>query len=85
MTQLIRIGNSRGVRIPTALIEQTGLDTGDLIMKAVEGGLLIQVKPTHKKARDGWAEAFDKALADKPQRLSKEDREWLEADLSDVE
>lgn len=85
MTQLIRIGNSRGVRIPTALIEQTRLDAGELTMKAVEGGLLIQVKPSPKKAREGWAAAFDQALAGKSRHLGREDRDWLEADLADVE
>lgn len=81
MTQLVRIGNSRGIRIPSALIEQARLDSGELIIKAVEGGLLIQVKPASKNAREGWAVAFDQALAGKPQALSLEDREWLGADL----
>lgn len=81
MTQLVRIGNSRGIRIPSALIEQAQLDSGELIIKAVEGGLLIQVRPTLKNAREGWDVAFDQALAGKPQTLSQEDREWLGADL----
>ena len=81
MTQLIPIGNSRGIRIPAPLIEQARLDAGELTLKAVEGGLLIQVKPVRKIAREGWAAAMDKALAGKPQRLSKEDQEWLDADL----
>lgn len=85
MSQLIRIGNSRGIRIPAALIEQVGLDNGDLVLKAVEGGLLIQVKPASPKASEGWEAAFDKALAGRLPLLDQEDRDWLEADLSEQE
>lgn len=53
-TKLIRIGNSRGVRIPKALIEECGL--GDAVeLQAQEGELVI--RPA-RRARAGWAEAF---------------------------
>lgn len=41
MTTLIRIGNSQGLRIPKAIIEQAQLDEKELTLKVVEDGLLI--------------------------------------------
>ena len=53
-TRIVRIGNSRGIRIPKPLIEQTGLD-GDVEL-AVRGNTLVIGPATHPRA--GWAEAF---------------------------
>jgi antitoxin MazE len=52
--RIVRIGNSKGIRIPKPLIEQTGLK-GDVEIEAQNGKLLI--KPA-TKARAGWAESF---------------------------
>jgi antitoxin MazE len=41
MTTLIRIGNSQGVRIPKAIIEQTQLEDKELVFKISDDGLLI--------------------------------------------
>ena len=78
MTTLIRIGNSQGVRIPKAIIEQAHLEDKELKFKVTDDGLLIQ--PV-KKNRDGWKEQFDKALLS--QVPNNEDKEWLEAPLAD--
>ena len=51
MTTLIRIGNSQGVRIPKAIIEQAQLSDKDLELKVVDEGLLIQ---SVKKPRQDW-------------------------------
>jgi antitoxin MazE len=80
MTSLIRIGNSQGVRIPKALIEQAQLNDQELEFKVLEDGLLIQ--PV-KKTRQGWAEKFEKALY--VQDSSEIDQEWLDAPLSSDE
>jgi antitoxin MazE len=48
---VVRIGNSRGVRIPKALLEQCGI--GDAVDLTVEEGRLV-VRPLHR-ARAGWA------------------------------
>ena len=53
-TRIIRIGNSRGIRIPKPLLEQTGLH--DEVEIGVLGDSLI-VRPA-RKARAGWAAAF---------------------------
>ncbi|TVS12646.1 MAG: AbrB/MazE/SpoVT family DNA-binding domain-containing protein [Wenzhouxiangella sp.] len=52
-TQLVQIGNSRGIRIPKPLIEQAGL--GDQVELRVEDGQVII--ENHRKPRAGWAEA----------------------------
>ncbi len=56
MTHLIRIGNSLGVRIPQAIIQQIGFkENMNLIFKVTEDGLLIS---SEKQARDGWEQKF---------------------------
>ena len=53
-TRIVRIGNSRGVRIPKALLEQTGLDN-EVAIEA-EGNCLV-IRPA-LRPREGWDEAF---------------------------
>jgi len=52
--ELVRIGNSRGVRIPKPLIEQCGL--GDTVELRVENDCLV-ISP-ERRPRRGWEEAF---------------------------
>ncbi|MCL4432266.1 MAG: AbrB/MazE/SpoVT family DNA-binding domain-containing protein [Epsilonproteobacteria bacterium] len=56
MTMLIKIGNSQGVRIPKAIIKQAHLENVSLEFEVTAQGLLL--KPTQKKPREGWTEAF---------------------------
>ncbi len=52
--KLVRIGNSRGIRIPKAVLEQCGLqEVADL---RVERGRLVIVR--ERRPRQGWDEAF---------------------------
>lgn len=53
---LISIGNSKGIRLPKALIEQYGLQ--DSIELILEKGFII-LRP-RKKIREGWEKAFSK-------------------------
>jgi len=55
---LIRIGNSQGVRIPKAVIDQCGF--GRRVEMRIEGDTLIITRV--EAARSGWDEAF-KAMA----------------------
>jgi antitoxin MazE len=80
-THLIRIGNSRGIRIPKAMLEESRLS--EQIEIRAERGRLI-VKSAHSP-RKGWAEAArrmrenDQArLLDSPTstRFDKEEWEW---------
>jgi antitoxin MazE len=57
-TSLIRIGNSQGVRIPKALVEQCGL-AGEVELSVRAGSVVVSPA---KQPRRGWAAAF-KAMA----------------------
>jgi len=80
MTSLIRIGNSQGVRIPKAIIEQAQLEDKELEFKIIDDGLLI--KPV-KKPREGWKDQFDKAIQSGVSNQAEQ--EWLDAPLVDDE
>ena len=54
-TQLTRIGNSLGVRIPKAVLRLAGMEGQRLELKLVDGGLLLSPAP---RPRRGWKEAF---------------------------
>jgi len=58
--EIIRIGNSQGVRIPKSLLEQCGLRGA--VEMSVEGHRLV-IAPA-RAVREGWADAF-KAMADR--------------------
>jgi antitoxin MazE len=53
-TELVRIGNSRGVRIPKPFIEQCGL--GETVELRIENDCLI-ISPG-RQPRQGWDDAF---------------------------
>src|SRR5437867_1439153 len=74
--KLIRIGNSRGVRLPKAVIEQAKL--GDEVELTVQGTEVVLSAAT-KQPRAGWDEAFKKALARLgPDALERERAEWAQ-------
>jgi len=51
---VVKIGNSRGIRIPKKILDQCQVDNAlDL---SVQDNIII-LKPMHKKPRAGWAEA----------------------------
>jgi antitoxin MazE len=53
-TRIVPIGNSRGIRIPKLLLEQTGM-SGEVEISAEDDALVI--RPV-KNPRAGWATAF---------------------------
>jgi antitoxin MazE len=53
-TRIVRIGNSRGIRIPKTLLEETGL-SGEVEISIEDGALIIR---TARRPRTGWAAAF---------------------------
>ena len=63
-TSLIRIGNSRGVRLPKAVVEQCGLE-GEVDLRVRGGAVVIAAL---RKPRADWAERFKRAksIADMP-------------------
>lgn len=77
MTHIVKIGNSRGIRIPKPLIEQAKLEGKELDLQLVNNGLLITPK---KEARDGWKELIEQSLA--ANKNDDPDREWLDFPLA---
>ena len=78
--QVIRIGNSKGIRIPRAILELCRIqDTVDLNVK----GTTIVIRPTRPHPRSGWEAAF------KQMHQQGEDRllipESVDLDLGDWE
>lgn len=78
-TRLIRIGNSRGIRIPKALVEAAGLDVA-LRLRVVDGGLLLE---RVEDPRAGWSEAArdmkdrdEDGLLDDPVPTAFDQSEW---------
>ena len=76
--QIIRIGNSQGIRIPKTLIEDGKL-SGEVELELHEEGLLIR---SLQKPRANWDAAF-KSVADAGDdlpvgetRTSFENKEW---------
>ena len=75
--KLVAIGNSRGVRIPKAMIEQVGL-ADEVELEVVDGAIVIRRK---RRPREGWAEAA-KLLAERgeelpPEILDTTETEWM--------
>ena len=80
-THLIRIGNSRGVRLPKPLIEQAGLSE-EVELRVQEGAIVIA---RGRSPRSGWANAAremrqrgeDRLLeAHTPTHFDDEEWEW---------
>jgi antitoxin MazE len=79
--RLVRIGNSRGVRLPKPLIEEAGL-TDEVELRVRDGAVVII---STARPRNGWGEAArqmrqrgdDRLLeAPTPTRFDDEDWKW---------
>ena len=78
-SKVVKIGNSRGIRIPRAILEQAGL-TDEVEMKVEGNQLIIQAPHT---ARQGWEEQFaamseqgDDRLLDEVTHTLWDEDEW---------
>jgi antitoxin MazE len=79
-TKIVRIGNSRGVRLPKPLIEEAGL--GEDVELKVRAGAIVIAPATGPRA--GWAEAarrLQERRADKldpvaPGRFDRREWKW---------
>ena len=72
--KIVRIGNSRGIRIPKHLLEQTGID-GDV--EIVAEGRQIVIRPL-RPPRAGWEEALREMASRGEDRLE----DWQDMDPS---
>ena len=80
-TQIVKIGNSQGIRIPKPLLEQVGLN--GTVQLEVEAGCLI-LRPV-RVPRQGWEEQFQRMAenghdalldADAPALTRWDETEW---------
>jgi antitoxin MazE len=79
-TKVIRIGNSRGVRIPKPLLLSAGIDE-DIEIVQQDGSLLIRPS-VHPRA--GWAEQFELMHQLGEDKLLEGD-EWIENKFDEEE
>jgi len=68
-TNIVRIGNSKGIRLPKSVLEQCHLK--DSVEIEVEGNVLT-IRPVHTP-RLGWSEAFSEMTNQKDDTLLDED------------
>ncbi len=78
-SKVVKIGNSRGIRIPKALLEQAGLSK-DIEMTVQGDKLIIR---SARKPRQGWELAFkemstqrDDRLIDQDSSTAWDEKEW---------
>ena len=81
ITRIVRIGNSRGIRLPKALLEQAELGE-DVELLAERGRIVVRAV---RRTREGWADAAqamhehgDDRLLDAPAttRFDRDAWEW---------
>ena len=79
-TNIVTIGNSKGIRIPKPLLEQSGI-ADEVEMEAEDGQIVIRAV---RHPREGWDAAFakmarngdDKLLDDVPSTSTWDEEEW---------
>ena len=80
-TRIVRIGNSKGIRIPKPLLEQAGLGE-EVDIEARSDSIVIR---SATKPRQGWSQAFQKMakqgedqllLGETPNLSSWDEAEW---------
>jgi antitoxin MazE len=78
-TRIVQIGNSRGIRVPRALLEQADLPE-EVELQAQPGRIIVRAA---RRSRSGWADAAramhereEDALLDRPTPTRFERDEW---------
>jgi antitoxin MazE len=75
-TSLRKMGNSTGMIVPKAILDQLGLVSGAKIDLRVENGEVI-ARPASQDVRKGWEEDAKRIGATE---LTREETLWLDAD-----
>lgn len=78
--RIIRIGNSKGIRIPKPMLDETGI-TDEVEIETMDGQIVIRKV---RRARAGWDEAFaemaargdDQLLDATPSTSTWDEEEW---------
>ena len=76
---LVKIGNSQGIRLPKAIIEQAGL-TSELELEVSEGAITIRAakrpRQNWEQAAIAWTTSGDDRLDDWDATISDFEGEW---------
>jgi len=79
LLQIVKVGNSKGLRIPKNILEQYHIEE-EVELSPTKNGLLI--KPVKSKARAGWSKKFKEMAANRDDKLlmgdfgNSDDKEW---------
>ncbi|MEK7747517.1 MAG: AbrB/MazE/SpoVT family DNA-binding domain-containing protein [Nitrospirota bacterium] len=79
LVSVVQIGNSRGIRLPKAILDQ--LSITDKLDLEIENSQII-LKPIPRNPREGWDAAFKKMSAEGedqliiPEEIPAKDFEW---------
>jgi antitoxin MazE len=78
-TRIVRIGNSRGIRLPKTLLDEAQL-SDEVELRAEPGRLIVK---SARHAREGWAEEAkqmhargEDRLLDEPTPTQFDEEEW---------
>ena len=79
-TRIVRIGNSRGVRIPKRILEESGIE-GEVTISLEEGEIVIR---SVSAPREGWERKLSQMVAEEgtgeaptgATRFDREEWEW---------
>ena len=74
---IVQIGNSKGIRIPKAILDQCHIE--DRVDLEVEDGRII-LEPKKKTPREGWGKAFKAMANNQDDTLLIDDGVDIEAD-----
>ncbi len=68
--RIVKVGNSRGIRLPKLVLEQLGF--GEQVEIEVQSDQII-IRPVAAQAREGWAEQFRLATEEGADGLLEEE------------
>lgn len=71
---LRKMGNSTGMIVPKAILDQLGLVSGAKVDLRVEDGKVV-AEPVKRNVREGWEEAA-RLIGAEP--LTEEEQDWLD-------
>jgi len=77
LLKVVRIGNSKGIRVPKAILEQCQIE--DQVELEIEDGRII-LEPKRKTPRQGWGKAFRAMATARDDALLIDDGLDIEAD-----
>ena len=77
---VVQIGNSKGIRIPKAVLEQCNIEN-EVDLEVNDGKIILE--PTAHKPRKGWDEQFAAMADNQEDRLLVDD--LLDADIEEWE